>query len=67
MKPGRIAAWAIAAVAGPDGAPFRIHGDRTLLAGGDGALHAARASGCPGFLHLISTAATRRLHPVRLG
>jgi hypothetical protein len=30
--------------AGPDGAPFRIHGDRTLLAGGDGALHAARAT-----------------------
>ena len=30
--------------AGPDGPPFRIHGDRTLLAGGDGALHAARAT-----------------------
>jgi len=30
--------------AGPDGAPFRIHGDRSLLAGGDGALHAARAT-----------------------
>jgi hypothetical protein len=30
--------------AGPDGAPFRIHGDRMLLAGGDGALHAARAT-----------------------
>ena len=31
-------------LAGPDGPPFRIHGDRTLLAGGDGALHAARAT-----------------------
>ncbi len=30
--------------AGPDGPPFRIHGDRTLLADGDGALHAARAT-----------------------
>ena len=30
--------------AGPDGPSFRIHGDRTLLAGGDGALHAARAT-----------------------
>jgi hypothetical protein len=30
--------------AGPDGPPFRIHGDRTLLAGGDGTLHAARAT-----------------------
>src|SRR5439155_8734134 len=30
--------------AGPDGPPFRIYGDRTLLAGGDGALHAARAT-----------------------
>ena len=30
--------------AGPDGPPFRIHGDRRLLAGGDGALHAARAT-----------------------
>jgi len=30
--------------AGPDGPPFRIHGDRTLLAGGDGVLHAARAT-----------------------
>jgi hypothetical protein len=30
--------------AGPDGAPFRIHDDRMLLAGGDGALHAARAT-----------------------
>jgi hypothetical protein len=30
--------------AGPDGAPFPIHGDRMLLAGGDGALHAARAT-----------------------
>jgi hypothetical protein len=30
--------------AGPDGVPFRIHGDRTLLAGGDGARHAARAT-----------------------
>ena len=30
--------------AGPDGTPFRMHGDRTLLAGGDGALHAARAT-----------------------
>jgi uncharacterized protein DUF4157 len=30
--------------AGPDGPPFRIPGDRTLLAGGDGALHAFRAT-----------------------
>jgi len=30
--------------AGPDGAPFRVQGDRMLLAGGDGALHAARAT-----------------------
>ena len=30
--------------AGPDGPPFRIHGDRSLLASGDGALHAARAT-----------------------
>jgi hypothetical protein len=30
--------------AGPEGAPFRIHGDRTMLAGPDGALHAARAT-----------------------
>ena len=30
--------------AGPDGTPFRMHGDRTLLAGGDGALHAAGAT-----------------------
>jgi hypothetical protein len=30
--------------AGPDGARFRIHGDRTLLAGGDGTLHVARAT-----------------------
>jgi hypothetical protein len=29
---------------GPDGTPFRMHGDRTLLAGGDGALHAAGAT-----------------------
>ena len=30
--------------AGPDGPPFRIPGDRTLLAGGDGALHAFGAT-----------------------
>ena len=30
--------------AGPDGPRFRIHGDRTLLAGGDGTLHAAQAT-----------------------
>src|SRR5258708_40345501 len=30
--------------AGQDGPPFRIHGDRTLLAGGGGAPHAARAT-----------------------
>jgi Domain of unknown function (DUF4157) len=30
--------------AGPDGTPFRIHGDRTLLAGGDGAQRAASAT-----------------------
>jgi hypothetical protein len=30
--------------AGPDGPPFRIPGDRTLLAGGEGARHAARAT-----------------------
>jgi hypothetical protein len=30
--------------AGPDGPPFRSHGDRRLLADGDGALHAARAT-----------------------
>jgi len=29
---------------GPDGPPFRLHGDHTLLAGGDGALRAARAA-----------------------
>ena len=28
----------------PDGTPFRIHGDRTLLAGGDGAQRAASAT-----------------------
>jgi len=28
---------------GPDGPPFRLHGDHTLLAGGDGALRAASA------------------------
>ena len=30
--------------AGPDGPRFRIGGDRTLLTGGDGALHAFRAT-----------------------
>jgi hypothetical protein len=30
--------------AGPDGPRFRLHGDRTLLAGGEGALRAARAA-----------------------
>jgi Domain of unknown function (DUF4157) len=29
---------------GPDGPPFRLHGDHTLLAGGEGALRAARAA-----------------------
>ena len=35
--------WLVVA-AGPDGEPFRIHGDRTLLAGGDGAQRAASAT-----------------------
>jgi hypothetical protein len=30
--------------AGPDGPPFRLHGDHTLLAGGEGTLRAARAA-----------------------
>jgi hypothetical protein len=29
---------------GPDGPPFRLHGDHTLLAGGEGTLRAARAA-----------------------
>jgi hypothetical protein len=29
---------------GPDGPPFRLHGDHTLLAGGEGALRVARAA-----------------------
>jgi hypothetical protein len=29
---------------GPDGPPFRLHGDHTLLAGGEGMLRAARAA-----------------------
>jgi hypothetical protein len=34
----------LAVSAGPDGPPFRIYGDHTLLAGGDGSLRAAQAA-----------------------
>jgi hypothetical protein len=46
--------------AGPDGPPFRIHGDRTLLAGGDGLAGGDRLAGGDGTLHAARATATSR-------